>query len=359
MPFSSFSRRDFLRQSALAGAALGLAPNLARHAVAAPSPLRPYGAAVRVVALQDDAEYRAALAANCQVIVPEGEMKWLDLRPAKDQYTFEKADRIAAFAVEHRLDLRGHTLAWYGALPDWTKAIASRAEAEHELRSHIDTVVSRYRGVIRSWDVVNEPIPDKPRSINDIRSFVWSRYIGEDYMAIAFRAAAAADPRAQLVINEYDVEYGGAPYTTKREALRRIVRKLLDQKVPVHAVGLQAHLFADRAIDRDGLSSFAAEMHGLGLKLLVTELDVIDYTLPGDVPTRDALVAAKADEFLGALSAGAVPEAILTWGLSDRYTWLPMYFKRDDGKPNRPLPFDDAMRPKPLMDVINRYRRLT
>ena len=125
----------------------------------------------------------------------------------------------------------------------------------------------------------------------------------------------------------------------------------------MHAVGLQSHLFASRTIDRDGLQRFLAEIVALKLDVLVTELDVIDYEMPGDIGQRDKMVAAMADQFLGAVCEVVRPKALLTWGLSDRYTWVPIYFTRKDGLPNRPLPFDSNFRRKPLFDVIEKYRR--
>jgi endo-1,4-beta-xylanase len=319
--------------------------------------LIPYGSAVRVGALQSDSAYREAIIANCQLVVAEGEMKWADLRPARGEYRFENADTIIDFARQNKLEVRGHTLAWYAALPAWTDQIASRTEAEHELVDHIKTVVSRYRGVIPSWDVVNEPLVDFPESPASLRPCVWTRHLGADYLSIALRTAAAVDPQARLVLNEYDIEFKGAQFAAKRKALLQLLRALRDKDVPLHGVGLQAHLFADRAIDRDGLQAFLSEMVALKLDVLITELDVVDYELPGKVSERDTLVASKAGEFLQAVCEVVRPKAILTWGLSDRYTWVPIYFKRPDRMPNRPLPLDADFRRKPLFDVIERFRR--
>lgn len=136
-----------------------------------------------------------------------------------------------------------------------------------------------------------------------------------------------------------------------------MLRSLRDRDVPLHAVGLQAHLFAGRTIDRDGLQALLAEIKALNLDVLVTELDVIDYELPGQISERDALVAAMASWFLDAVCEVVRPKAILTWGLSDRYSWVPIYFKRRDGRPNRPLPLDAELKRKPLFDVIEEFRR--
>jgi endo-1,4-beta-xylanase len=369
MTRSTQSRRGFLKNAArtaalgmfgtaeLSGLSAFATPQGEALRSATPAGLIPYGSAVRAGALESDPAYRAAIVANCQLVVAEGEMKWADIRPTRGEYRFEKADAIIDFARQNRLEVRGHTLAWYGGLPAWTDEIKNRAGAERELVDHIRTVVSRYRGAIPSWDVVNEPLVDFPQDATSLRPCVWTRQLGADYLSIALRATAAADPDARLVLNEYDVEFKGTRFAAKRKALLQLLRSLRDRDVPLHGVGLQAHLFADRAIDRDGLQAFLAEVTALKLDVLITELDVVDYELPGKVSERDALVAGKAREFLEAVSEVVRPKAILTWGLSDRYSWVPIYFTRPDGMPNRPLPFDADLKRKPLFDVIEQFRR--
>jgi len=365
MPEHVPSRRDFLAR-AVSAAALGASGTAelslvsafatSRPARAGAAGLIPYGSAVRAGALESDASYRAAIIGNCEMIVAEGEMKWGDIRPTRGEYRFEKADAIIDFARQNRIEVRGHTLAWYGGLPAWTEDISSPAEAERELVDHIRTVVSRYRGVIPSWDVVNEPLVDVPQDATSLRPCVWTRQLGAAYLPIALRTTAAVDPDARLVVNEYDIEFKGARFAAKRKALLQLLRSLREKDVPLHGVGLQAHLFADRAIDRDGLQQFLLQIAELKLDVLVTELDVVDYELPGKISARDALVAEKAREFLLAVSEVVRPKAILTWGLSDRYTWVPIYFKRPDGMPNRPLPLDAELKRKPLFDVIDEFR---
>jgi endo-1,4-beta-xylanase len=354
------NRRAMIAGALAAGAALATgSPLLAGGGPSLKVGARiPYGAAVRADALAADADYAAAIAERCSLIVPEGALKWMDLRPTRETFQFEGADRIASFARAHGLGMRGHTLAWYGAMPAWTESIASRVEAERVLTIHIETVVSRYRGLISSWDVVNEPIPDRPVSSMNLRSFVWSRILGPEYIPIAFRAAAAADPAARLVLNEYDIEFVGARFAARRDALLAIARSLIDQHAPIHAIGLQAHLFADRSLDRPGLRKFLKDVCALGLDVFVTELDVIDSSLPGNVDTRDAWVAETARAFLETVAEVARPGAVLTWGVSDRYTWVPTYFKRSDGMPNRPLPLDAAMQPKPFMTMLERFTQI-
>lgn len=362
------SRRQFLADAASV-AALGVfgtasqsgvsafaTPRTTTRAESAAAPI-PYGTAVRSDALVTDRSYRAAIVANCQIIVPEGEMKWPDVRPSRAEYRFEKADVIMDFARDNGIAVRGHTLAWYGGMPAWTDDIGDRLEAERELVTHIETVVGRYRGVIPSWDVVNEPLEDWPKNARSLRPSIWTRRLGPDYLPIALRAAAGADPSVQLVLNEYDIEFKGPRFAARRKALLQLLRQLRDRGVPLHALGLQSHLFADREIDRDGLQSLLSEVRALGLDVLVTELDVVDYELPGQVSERDALVAGMAEKYLQAVFEVVRPKAILTWGLSDRYTWVPTYFKRLDGMPNRPLPLDAEFQHKPFFDVIQQFRR--
>jgi endo-1,4-beta-xylanase len=261
-----------------------------------------------------------------------------------------------SFAIAHGLGLRGHTLVWYGVMPPWTEEIATAAEAERELVRHIEMVVSRYKSSVRSWNVVNEPLRDEARRASDLRPLIWQRRLGADYIGIALRAARAADPSAQLVLNEYDIEFAGERFRNKRAAFADLVRSLLDAGVPLDAIGLQGHLKGELEIDKQGLGAFVSDMRKAGLEILVTELDVVDNALPADTRERDLQIAARANDFLRTITAEAPLAAVLTWGISDRYTWVPMYFKRADGLPNRPLPLDESFRPKPLMQVLDRLR---
>lgn len=317
----------------------------------------PFGAAVRTDLLYDDPAYKKAILDHCQMIVGEGGLKWFDLRPDRHSFDFTQSDRQLAFAEEHGLEMRGHTLAWYAAMPEWTETIASAEEARRELVGHIQTVVGRYKGRIRSWDVCNEPIADNPTREAPIRDSIWQRHLGRDYIELALRTTAEIDPQARLVINDYDLEQATDAGRAKRKALLDLVRDLKTRNVPLHAIGIQGHIHAGIPIDGTGLTAFVAELDAMGLGVLITELDVIDDTLPGPVAERDAATAAIANEFLGAIGAACRPEAVLTWGISDRHTWVPIWFARGDGLPNRPLPLDADYQPKPMLQVIQDFTR--
>lgn len=348
------TRRDF--SILLRGAAaLCAAGALSRPALGRPVRKTPYGAALALADLKADPRLGEAIAATCDAIVAVTEMKWSDLRPRPGEFAFDKADELAAFARVNNLAMRGHTLVWYAVMPDWTNQIANAAEAERILTEHIETVMARYRGTVRSWDVVNEPIPDAVRGVGDRRPTIWSRHLGERYLPLAFKIAARTDPAAELVLNEYDVEFGDTRCRTKRAAFRNLVHQLLDAGAPLHAVGLQCHLRGGMPVDREGLAAFVAEMRGLGLKCLVTELDVIDQKLPGPAAALDQAVASQVDAVLSAATAGGPLDVLMTWGLSDRYSWIPYSYPRRDGLPNRPLPLDRDFRRKPFMDVIDQF----
>lgn len=348
------SRRQTLKAGASGLAALSglIAPGIsgARADVSIP-----FGAAVRPMLLDCDEEYSRALRRYCRIVVPEGGMLWNDLRPDRSNFDFRQADRIAGFAVGNDLMLRGHTLVWYGVMPKWTESLATAPSAQAELLKHIDTVVGRYRGRAGSWIVVNEPLIDQARTFDDLRPTVWQRTIGIDHLSLAFNAARTADPGARLIINEYDVEYASERYRNKRDALTALVRQLVERRVPVDGVGIQGHLRGDLDIDTDGLRQFAHDMKSLGLKVYVTELDVIDNLFPADIGQRDLMVAEHARKFLSSLNETEPLDSILTWGITDKYTWVPMYYKRADGLQNRPLPLSDRYDPKPLMAVIAQF----
>jgi endo-1,4-beta-xylanase len=356
------------RRQAIWGGA-GLAGALASrtltgHAAAVAAPGRasrriPYGACVNFAPLQNEAEYRIALETYCQQVTPEYGLFWDYLRPARNQFNFEFPDKVLAFAELNEMTMRGHTLVWYGAMPNWTKQIGTPAEAEHELTNHIEKVVARYRGKIKTWHVVNEPIDDAKGGVAGLRPSVWLTQLGPAYIDMAFRLAHRVDPAAELVLNEYDIECVGEAFAARRQALLTLIRDLLARGVPLHGIGLQGHIRGQYEIDEDGVSRFVSEIKSLGLSVHVTELDVIDKELPGPITVRDAIVAARAHDFLHAIFAAARPSVIATWGITDRYTWVPTWNKRADGLRNRPLPLDEFYQPKPLWSVIDYFCQKT
>lgn len=363
------SRRDTLKRLSAAVPGLSLGALAAVQSLAAtPAQAQgvtaaagrwsiPFGVCVRDEPLAGEQDYRAALTRHCALLVSEGAMKWDVVRPTPDAFAFEQGDRHLRFATENRMGFRGHTLVWHGGMPSWAERMTSPAEAERQMVRHIEAMVGRYRGRIPSWDVVNEPIAERPRGRETLRETMWSRTLGPGYVALALRTAAQADPAARLIINEYDIEFAGDIYRRKREALLQMITELRQRGVPLHGVGLQAHLRGELQIDHDGVAAFCSQVRAMGLDILVTEMDVIDHLLPGPSDLRDMMTAARVHDFLSAVFAGARPTAVMTWGITDRHTWVPIWFRRGDGTANRPLPLDDAYRPKLMYRVIEHFCR--
>ncbi len=319
-----------------------------------PRPL--FGSAVNPKLLHDgDLTYRQALSRHCRILVPEGGLKWAGLRPTPTTFDFYFADLVAGLAQDEGMELRGHTLVWHGAMPSWTKAIETSADAEKAMELHIAKVVQRYKGRIASWDVVNEPLPEDPGPPGELRQTMWRRLLGDRYVELALHMTAAADPHAELVVNEYDLEFTGARFERKRAAMLHLLERLVASRAPLHAIGLQGHLRGERDIDKHGLRRLLRAANEMRLAVNITELDVMDYALPTDIGARDRAVADRVDQLLDVVFSECTPRAVLTWGLTDRHAWIPAHFNRPDGAPCRPLPLDLDYAPKPFMAVLQRY----
>lgn len=209
-------------------------------------------------------------------------------------------------------------------MPDWFEATVTAANAEQYLSEHIRRVVGRYKGRIHSWDVVNEAVNGNPSAgTTGLQWSPWLDRLGPDYIELAFRLAAATDPKAQLVYNDARLEYDTEEGHRGREAVLSVLSRLKARQVPLHALGIQAHLnAAESRFNRSIYRDFLRRVANLGLKILITELDVSDRDLPADIPQRDRLVASTYQDFLDVALQEPAVTTVLTWGLSDRYTWL-------------------------------------
>ncbi|MCP9933652.1 endo-1,4-beta-xylanase [Cyanobium sp. Candia 9D4] len=308
-----------------------------------------WGSAVTNDQLRDPG-LRRLVSEQSGLIVPESELKWDGVEAAPGRFDFSAPDRLLAFARAQGLAMRGHTLVWHEQLPAWVKALPP-AELDRAMATYIRTVVGHYRGQLPSWDVVNEPIADDG---SGLRRSLWLARLGPDYIARALTRAHQADPKAALVINEYGLEGDDAKTARKRQAFLTLLRQLRQSGVPLNAVGLQAHLYANGSGPTTfrTLPAFLRELAALDLDILVTELDVNDRELPAAIPERDRAVAAVYGAFLAAVLPEPRLKLITTWGLSDRTTWLNAFMPRADGLPQRPLPFDEDNRPKAATATI-------
>lgn len=306
------------------------------------------GCAVVPELLTDNPQYAGLVAGQCNILVPENAMKWEALRPAPDKFDFSGADTILTFAATHGQKVRGHNLCWHEALPPWFAATVTKDNAHRFLSEHIRTVAGRYAGKLQAWDVVNEAVDPKSGRADHLRKSPWLDMIGPDYLDVAFRTARQADGTALLTYNDYGIELDTPDQTAKRDAVMELVRGMKRRGVPIDAVGVQSHLDAAAGLPGAGLRKFIRELHGTGLQVFVTELDVNDRKLMGSVAERDAAVAKVYRDYLTLVLGEPNVNAALTWGITDGYTWLRgTKYGRADGQPNRPLPFDADYRPTP------------
>lgn len=321
------------------------------------------GAAVNVALMRKDAKYRQTLIEQYNIVVAERSMKWGPLRPTPTTFFWGDADALVDFAERHGMAIRGHNLCWHEALPTWFASTVNKGNAERFLTDHIRTVVGRYKGKIRAWDVVNEAIEPKDGLPEGYRNGPWYQFLGPRFIDIAFRTAREADPHALLTYNDYSIETDSAEDTKKREAIAALVERMRDKGVPIDAVGVQSHISATSAAQIDGgLSHFVAHMQGLGLKVFITELDVNDDGLAAnEAAAREKTVAGIYGSYVtGMLRHKAVTD-VLTWGTANRWSWLnapaPYGVKFRPKHPGREevcLPFDNNYQPLPAFYALRR-----
>ena len=312
-----------------------------------------FGSAVDDAQLRNDPALLAHVVADCGMVVSESSFKWEALQPEAGHFTFDQADALIRFASKNRLRVRGHTLVWHEANPSWLTPVLTPRTAESLLVGYILTVGGHFRGKLAHWDVVNEPLHPEDGEPLGLRTTPWLAALGPRYLDLAFHAAAQADPGALRVLNEFGLDYALVWQERRRTALLKLLETLLTRGVPVQAVGLQAHLnAAETTLDPRVLARFVADIGAMGLKVIVTELDVRDDGLPADIPSRDEAVADHAHAWLSAVLPDPAVLGVLSWGLSDKRSWLNDKFPRPDRLPQRPLPLDADLRPTPLWSAI-------
>jgi endo-1,4-beta-xylanase len=340
-------------------------------------------------------------------ITAENEMKWMSVHPqaGKDGYNWAAADAFVEFGTKNQMELVGHTLVWHSQTPNWvfegahlppgaspeskpageenkpaapsTSSTppgpgrgpegrgfggfrgfnldgprASREELLERMREHIHTVVGRYKGKVKAWDVVNEAIADNGPDI--LRKTPWSVIIGPDFIEKAFQYAHEADPNAILRYNDYGLEN-----PAKRKKLITLIKELREKKVPVMAIGTQAHL--NVSITFETMDQSLADIKTLGLPIHVTELDVNSATsgqrntgadIAANAAVTEGGLVAEADQKLTDAYVGVfraflkhrdAVKLVTFWGPNDANSW------RSRG---HPLLFDGECKPKRAFDAV-------
>jgi endo-1,4-beta-xylanase len=364
------TRRQFVVQGSAVGAVAGMGlrgvAQMAMPATAAAESIRSAGmkrgilagCAVSVSKLRVDAAYRDLLKAQAGIVVGETEFKFGPMRPSPSAFFFDDADYLAEFAEENGMKLRGHNFVWHRQLPRWFESYVTAQNAEQVLVEHIERVGGRYVSKMHSWDVVNEAIQVSDGLEDGFRNSPWQKVLGKlsggvpEYIEVAFRTARRVDPKALLVYNDYGIEGEDDGSAAKRAAVMGLLRAMQKKGVPVDALGVQSHISAankdgSTPVYGKGLMKMIAEARKMGLKVLVTEMDVNDRYVAAEVGPRDAAVAKMYGSYLRTVLADQAVIAVLTWGITDKYTWLNGEDARADKVPERALPFDAAMQPAP------------
>ena len=300
---------------------------------------RPRGAAVSLPALRRSTTLKRRFLTSFEQLTPENEMKMERIQPALGVFRFREADRLVRFGRRWCKRVRGHTLVYGRQLPRWaTDDRLSPTELGFEMEWHVGRMVERYAGRVAEWDVVNEAIDSHGRYVRN----VWYRRLGKEYVARAFRAAAAADPRARLFYNDNGIELPGHPHTV---AVWRMLSELRRQGVPVHGVGIQNHVSTAHSASEAQLARTIRRFTAIGLDVAITEMDV---RLDGR-GTRAERLERQGRVYRSAARACARERrctSFSTWGVSDRVSWL--------GPAAAGLLFDRALRPKPSYAAVSR-----
>ncbi|MBE7172390.1 MAG: endo-1,4-beta-xylanase [Williamsia sp.] len=323
--------------------------------------LFPIGVAVTPRNLQTDEA--GLILRQFNSLTAENAMKMGPIHPEQNRYFWTDADAIVDFAQKNGLKVRGHNLCWHAQTPRWLfKDSATGNDVTKEvllqrLRDHIHNVVQRYKGKLYAWDVVNEVIADD--SATYFRKSPWFQICGEDFVAKAFEYAHEADPNAVLFYNDYNTEQ-----PVKREKIYRMLKKMLDAKVPVHGVGLQGHWSVNNPSQAE-LEKSIQLFSSLGLQVQVTELDISVYSgRQGGQLIQGAQQQGQQAQFTPEMEQQQLEKykmifdvfrkyqkqitGVTFWNVSDRSSWLD-----GRGRKNYPLLFDASLKPKKAFwDVV-------
>jgi endo-1,4-beta-xylanase len=321
------------------------------------------------------------VARQFNTITPENLLKWQEVHPEPETYNFGPADAFVKFGEEHDMFIVGHTLVWHNQTPDWAfegvdgKPL-DRDTALGRIKTHIHTVVDRYKGRIHAWDVVNEAIDDQGRFRSGAvgppgrRGEPWHAAIGDDYIEKAFQFAHDADPDAELYYNDYN-EW----HPAKIKAISNLVRTLQAKKIRIDGLGLQGHWGMNYPSIQQ-IDHMLTEYGKLGVKLMITELDITVIPLPGQNTGAEVSDRANAQdaanpypESLPADKQKALAERyaqifrifvkhadkidrVTFWGVHDGHSWRNDWPIR--GRSDYPLLFDRKFAPKPAFQAVIR-----
>jgi endo-1,4-beta-xylanase len=302
-------------------------------------------------------------------IVAENCMKVMEIHPEADRYDFELPDQFVALGESNGMFIIGHNLLWHSQLAPWfcvdeKGKLVDVETLKARIKSHISTIVGRYKGRVNGWDVVNEAILDN----GDWRESPFYQIMGEEFMDWAFQCAHEADPEAELYYNDYNEWYPG-----KREAIVRLIKRFQEKGIRIDAIGMQGHI----GMDYPGLDEYEASILAFanaGVKVMITELDLTILPSPNAQtgaavewneayraelnPYPNGLPADKAAEWnqrMGDVFALFLKHhdkitRVTMWGIADNDSWRNGW--PIPGRTDYPLLFDREHQAKPVVKTI-------
>lgn len=293
------------------------------------------GAAINLGAFNFDERYKEVLSTEFSYVTPENVSKWSALQPnGPDEYDFAPLDAFLENAEANKQLFKGHVLVWHEQLPNFINDETSPEDLARLSENHINTVLNRYAGRIYAWDVVNEAVNED----GSLRDSIWLQKLGKEFIANAFYQAKAADPHAQLLYNDFNIER----INPKSNGVYNLVKELVEAGVPIDGVGFQMHLSAEFAPTTEQIVENIERFTDLGLTVNVSELDVRIAKLPWDQATKLAVQKQVYHRVVDACMRVSGCEAVTTWGLTDRYSFVDIAFGADD-----PLQLDEDYGRKP------------
>ena len=320
------------------------------------------GAAVQSGQLFPASGEQTLLETHFNSLTAEYEMKAATIAPTPGTYNFAPAETLLGFAEANAMDVRGHALLWHQTTPGYFFE-GSQAEIRTRLETYITDVVTRFRGRVTVWDVVNEVADEAyaPNPVAPYRNSNWYQATSSpDFIEWAFRAARAADPNVKLFLNDYETRR-----PEKRAYVLQIVQDLLDKGVPIDGIGHQGHLNVQTNVNDLLAAIDAVDALGANLEQHVTEIDVSIYDDPGTcwesgtncqanygAITPDSVLRTQAQKYrdlMAGLSARSSVTSATLWGVTDGQSWLNTL---PITRTNAPLLFDRSGEPKAAFHAI-------
>ena len=320
------------------------------------SPFFNIGAAINediILGLDNDSKFIVETQFNS--ITSENSLKWMFIQPAPNSFNFKAADKYVNLGIKNNMHIVGHALVWHSQLANFMQKIKSKADMSIHFENHINTVVSRYKGKIDAWDVVNEAFNED----GSLRESVFYKFLGKNYIEKAFKLANKADPKADLIYNDYNLYK-----KEKRDGVIKMVKQMQSKGIKIDGVGVQAHWSLNQP-SLNQIEQIILDISELGVDVMFTELDI--SVLPSPWEQVGAEVSQNFSRFEGDSKMNPYPEKlpksiqiklakrykdifqlfikhsdkisrVTFWGVMDKHSWLNDWPIK--GRTNYPLLFN-------------------